>query len=270
MASVSSTASHQSTDGDNRAWWESNYVWVVVGHAAIAGGLALAIAAVLCNRRRPQLQLRLRPPTRWLPPFAGGAATATTTRRIGGTTPLEWPAAAARSQKVMIEMTRALEMLPVHVCPDPELATPTSDGASSSSGDGGSEANGEAGREGGGEAGSGSSNRSSSGTGCCSPSGGCVGLDGLWLGECAICLSDFSPGERLRPLPCKHVFHASCIDRWLIGRCATELTPPTCPLCKAVAVRCPSFDTNGAEDAPPQMTPPQVEMDVSQLGSTAV
>ena len=270
MTSLTSTTSNQSTgqsSGNRFRLSGSRYVWPIVGLAAIAGGLALAIAVVLCSRHRLQLQLRLRPPSRWLSPSAAGAATTTTTRRVGGTAPLAWTAAAARSQKVMIEMTRALEMLPVHVCPDPEVATPTSDGGGggggSSSSSSSNEDGGEANDEGGGE--SGGSSRRSSGEGCSSPASRC-GLDGLWLGECAICLSDFSPGERLRPLPCKHVFHASCIDRWLIGRCATELVQPTCPLCKAVAVRCPSFDANGA-----RADTPQVEMvEAAQVGATAV
>lgn len=44
--------------------------------------------------------------------------------------------------------------------------------------------------------------------------------------ECAICLDDFSEGMRLRRLPCGHVFHSTCIARWLIERSAF------CPLCK--------------------------------------
>jgi len=44
--------------------------------------------------------------------------------------------------------------------------------------------------------------------------------------ECAICLDDFSEGMRLRRLPCGHVFHSTCISRWLIERSAF------CPLCK--------------------------------------
>ena len=43
--------------------------------------------------------------------------------------------------------------------------------------------------------------------------------------QCMICLSEFEQGERLRRLPCAHVYHQPCIDEWL-QRC------PECPLCK--------------------------------------
>ncbi|XP_008784248.1 RING-H2 finger protein ATL78-like [Phoenix dactylifera] len=46
--------------------------------------------------------------------------------------------------------------------------------------------------------------------------------------ECAICLSDFVPGERVRFLPkCNHGFHVRCVDRWLIARSSC----PTCRQC---------------------------------------
>ncbi|KAG1327949.1 RING-H2 finger protein ATL78 [Cocos nucifera] len=51
---------------------------------------------------------------------------------------------------------------------------------------------------------------------------------GLPLSEsdCAICLSEFSPGERVRVLPkCNHGFHVRCIDRWLASR-------SSCPKCR--------------------------------------
>jgi hypothetical protein len=56
--------------------------------------------------------------------------------------------------------------------------------------------------------------------------------------ECRLCLEDYVEGVVLRSLPCRHVFHASCIDRWLAGnRRQTNGGGPargerTCPLCK--------------------------------------
>uniref|UniRef100_A0A6N2LK53 RING-type domain-containing protein n=1 Tax=Salix viminalis TaxID=40686 RepID=A0A6N2LK53_SALVM len=44
--------------------------------------------------------------------------------------------------------------------------------------------------------------------------------------ECAVCLSEFLEGERMRKLKCKHAFHKDCLDRWL------EEYPATCPLCR--------------------------------------
>uniref|UniRef100_A0ACD5Y7Q0 Uncharacterized protein n=1 Tax=Avena sativa TaxID=4498 RepID=A0ACD5Y7Q0_AVESA len=45
--------------------------------------------------------------------------------------------------------------------------------------------------------------------------------------ECAVCLSEFQEGERLRRLPtCLHAFHIDCIDAWLQATA-------NCPLCRA-------------------------------------
>ncbi|XP_055973747.1 RING finger protein 11-like [Sorex fumeus] len=43
--------------------------------------------------------------------------------------------------------------------------------------------------------------------------------------DCAICLLDFVDGDRIRALPCKHVFHLDCIGKWL-------MTSFTCPCCR--------------------------------------
>ena len=58
-------------------------------------------------------------------------------------------------------------------------------------------------------------------------------------GECSLCLSalvsaDSSAAgqdERIRQLPCLHLFHARCIDHWL--QVSLKYQPRTCPLCKA-------------------------------------
>jgi hypothetical protein len=43
--------------------------------------------------------------------------------------------------------------------------------------------------------------------------------------SCAICLSEYVNNQKLRFLPCKHHFHKSCVDKWL-------LLNRVCPLCK--------------------------------------
>lgn len=43
---------------------------------------------------------------------------------------------------------------------------------------------------------------------------------------CAICVDEFTDGERVKKLPCDHIFHPTCIDEWLINHSSL------CPLCK--------------------------------------
>ncbi|KAL6896650.1 hypothetical protein ACP4OV_007222 [Aristida adscensionis] len=45
--------------------------------------------------------------------------------------------------------------------------------------------------------------------------------------ECVVCLSGVEEGEEVRELRCRHVFHRSCLDRWLLARPLA-----TCPLCR--------------------------------------
>lgn len=43
--------------------------------------------------------------------------------------------------------------------------------------------------------------------------------------DCAICLTEFEEGEKIRVLPrCDHCFHVTCVDKWL----GTHSSCPTC------------------------------------------
>ncbi|GAB4855081.1 hypothetical protein Ancab_023664 [Ancistrocladus abbreviatus] len=46
--------------------------------------------------------------------------------------------------------------------------------------------------------------------------------------ECAVCLSMLEPEDMAGLLPnCNHIFHAECIEKWLIS------SQSTCPICRA-------------------------------------
>jgi hypothetical protein len=59
---------------------------------------------------------------------------------------------------------------------------------------------------------------------------------------CPICLDDFEPNEsQIRELPCHHIFHAECIDPFLLKNSSL------CPLCKQTVLPsgyCPAQITN--------------------------
>ncbi|KAL6981991.1 Homeobox protein B-H1 [Sarracenia purpurea var. burkii] len=53
------------------------------------------------------------------------------------------------------------------------------------------------------------------------------GGDGEPPESCAVCLYEFEVGEEIRWLTnCKHIFHRSCVDRWM------DHDQMTCPLCR--------------------------------------
>ncbi|KAH1033814.1 hypothetical protein J1N35_045988 [Gossypium stocksii] len=52
----------------------------------------------------------------------------------------------------------------------------------------------------------------------------------LKVTDCSICLGEFAEGEKIRLVPkCSHVFHAMCIDTWLLSN-------SSCPLCRQALI----------------------------------
>ncbi|XP_029787448.1 E3 ubiquitin-protein ligase RLIM-like, partial [Suricata suricatta] len=49
--------------------------------------------------------------------------------------------------------------------------------------------------------------------------------EGDALQSCAICITEYTEGNRVRILPCTHQFHVDCVDRWLSEN-------STCPICR--------------------------------------
>eukprot|EP00043_Microstomoeca_roanoka_P012707 m.123305 g.123305 ORF g.123305 m.123305 type:complete len:706 (+) comp15567_c0_seq1:118-2235(+) len=42
--------------------------------------------------------------------------------------------------------------------------------------------------------------------------------------ECQICMSEYEEEEEVMTLPCLHIYHIACVERWLLRK-------PTCPVC---------------------------------------
>lgn len=53
--------------------------------------------------------------------------------------------------------------------------------------------------------------------------------------KCVVCMEEFQPGDRVRPLPkCAHIFHASCLEQWILTQNSREATK--CPMCRRPAL----------------------------------
>lgn len=65
----------------------------------------------------------------------------------------------------------------------------------------------------------------------CSCSHSCSCCDDDDLSECVVCLRKFHGGDEIRSLPCGHVFHKLCVDKWIL-----DYEKMTCPLCRVCLV----------------------------------
>ncbi|KAL5845984.1 hypothetical protein ACOSQ3_009508 [Xanthoceras sorbifolium] len=74
---------------------------------------------------------------------------------------------------------------------------------------------------------------------------------------CAICLEDYSVGEKLRILPCRHKFHAFCVDSWLTA------WRTFCPVCKRDA-------RTSTGDLPASECTPLLSSSVGSMSSASI
>eukprot|EP01134_Creolimax_fragrantissima_P006945 CFRG6945T1 len=83
-----------------------------------------------------------------------------------------------------------------------------------------------------------------------------------FCGSCAVCIEDFVEDDKLRRLPCTHVFHRDCIDPWLIEN-------STCPYCKMdyITKTYPIFATTSENVQIARDTPVYVE--IEDIGGVA-
>lgn len=84
--------------------------------------------------------------------------------------------------------------------------------------------------------------------------------DNSTSGTCAICLEDYIAGDKIRILPCRHKFHAFCVDSWL----TTWRT--FCPVCKRDA-RTATGEPPASESTPLLFSGPSSVASSSALSS---
>nr|ABK26550.1 unknown [Picea sitchensis] len=60
-----------------------------------------------------------------------------------------------------------------------------------------------------------------------SSSSSCSDGDNNGVCGCVVCLRKFHGGEEIRSLPCGHVFHRNCVDKWVL-----DYENMACPLCR--------------------------------------
>ncbi|XP_076990024.1 E3 ubiquitin-protein ligase RNF149 isoform X2 [Tamandua tetradactyla] len=69
--------------------------------------------------------------------------------------------------------------------------------------------------------------------------------------NCAVCIENFKVKDIIRILPCKHIFHRTCIDPWLLDH-------RTCPMCKLDVIKALGYwgEPEDAQEMPAEESTP--------------
>lgn len=71
--------------------------------------------------------------------------------------------------------------------------------------------------------------------------------------ECSLCCEAFTAGSNMKLLPCGHVYHPQCIDKWLLESQAGKTR--SCPFCRADPLATKLIHVAGGDAAQPPMHP---------------
>ncbi|XP_041358456.1 RING finger protein 150-like [Gigantopelta aegis] len=62
------------------------------------------------------------------------------------------------------------------------------------------------------------------------------------MDQCAVCIECYKAHDVIRTLPCKHIFHKSCVDPWLLDQ-------RSCPMCKLDILRAYGMHVGGSTES---------------------
>ncbi|KAH9523247.1 hypothetical protein Btru_066202 [Bulinus truncatus] len=60
--------------------------------------------------------------------------------------------------------------------------------------------------------------------------------------QCPVCIEAYKAHDVIRMLPCRHVFHKSCVDPWLLDQ-------RSCPMCKLDILRAYGMQVGGSQES---------------------
>lgn len=80
--------------------------------------------------------------------------------------------------------------------------------------------------------------------------------------DCPVCIDPYRQGDIVRMLPCRHIFHKSCVDPWLLEH-------RTCPMCKSDILKAFGYHVSVSSRRRAQFSSSIVGMDEEGMAGSA-
>ncbi|CAD5221937.1 unnamed protein product [Bursaphelenchus xylophilus] len=78
--------------------------------------------------------------------------------------------------------------------------------------------------------------------------------------DCPVCIDPYRAGDIVRMLPCRHVFHKTCVDPWLLEH-------RTCPMCKSDILKAFGYHVNVSSRRRTQFSAPNDDQHVVHVAN---